>query len=140
MSDSHGTLGILSTTDNQHICLTLELPDRDNKRGLSRIPDGIYTVQYITQSASGKYTDCYHVMDVPGRSGILFHAGNWAGDSKLGYKTDSLGCILPGETMEFWSGQRAVSNSRKSLTRLHEFTGKQAFELEIINNATFNIN
>lgn len=109
-------------------CWTLELPWRDNRQCVSRIPAGTYTVQPHHSSRFGK---CLHVLDVPDRSEILFHAGNWAGDVSLGYRSDSEGCILVGEDLgEIW-GQRAVMNSRRARTGLLRAFPKP-FQLEIV--------
>ena len=72
-------------------CYTLELPDLNND-GIegneirkSCIPEGVYPV---TIENHRKFGWCYRVHNVPGRSGILIHAGTH-------YK-HTLGCILPG--------------------------------------------
>ncbi len=59
---------------------TLELPWLDNRRNVSCIPEGVYNVSVHPRGLS--------VENVPNRSGILFHVGN--------YTKNTRGCILPG--------------------------------------------
>jgi len=107
---SRYTLGVLFT--NSGIFYTMEPPWRDNKRNISCIPPGEYDFVYMPKSYSGKYRDCYHVKDVPGRSEILIHSGNTADQTK--------GCILPGKKIGFLSGIRAVLNSKSALKQINQ--------------------
>ena len=65
--------------------MTLERPWRDNKRGISAIPDGSYVVK---RTVTPKHNKTFEVTDVPGRTAILIHTGN--------SETDVEGCILVG--------------------------------------------
>lgn len=135
-SGDDGTFGVVTdTTDTtgKKVCEMAELPDRDNARGLSRIPAGNYLVGYLAASASGRYRDVYHLKAVPGRSGILIHKGNFVGDKKKGLKTDSWGCLLPCVRVGDLYGQRAGLGSGVALDQLHEVTGRRPFYLEVIN-------
>lgn len=139
LSDDEGTLGTLFH-GNREICLIAELPWRDNRSNLSHIPPGpmrvgTYLVKYLERSASGKYRDVYHVQGVPGRGGILTHAGNFTGDTTKGLRADSWGCLLPGKRAGRLGGQRAVLASRGALADIHAITNRQSFELEIIDHA-----
>lgn len=67
------------------ICMTLEEEWQNNARNISCIPEGSYICKRITRP-SGQVT--FQVMDVPGRSAILFHPGNT--------EEDTQGCILTG--------------------------------------------
>ena len=54
---------------------SLELAYLDNAKNISCIKPGEYTaVRYN----SAKHGVCYHLKDVPGRSAILIHVGNYA--------------------------------------------------------------
>ena len=64
---------------------TLELPWKDNKPGISCIPTGEYLAKV---HAAPKFEWCLWLQNVPGRSEILIHSGN--------YTSQILGCILPG--------------------------------------------
>lgn len=131
--DTEGTLGLLVAGGGE-VCLVGELPWRENAPNKSCIPAGRYRVLHLPRSASGKYRDVYHVQDVPGRAGILIHAGNFTGDTTQGLRSDSWGCLLPGTRLGRLSGQRAVLASRAALGKLHEVTGRRAFHLEIIDH------
>ena len=111
---------------------TAELPDRGNAKNRSCIPAGTYTAKHLPKSASGKYRDVYHLQSVPGRSGILIHAGNYAGDRQLGFKTDTYGCILVGTYIGVLGDQKAILSSRKALSTLRQEMGDKDFKLTII--------
>jgi hypothetical protein len=94
-----GTLGILKI-DKQLFCCTLEPPDRLNERNRSNIDPQ----QYIcTPYASSRHGETWKVDNVPGRSGILFHAGNVVDHTE--------GCILLGDKFGKLNAHRAVLNS-----------------------------
>ncbi|MEW8508938.1 MAG: DUF5675 family protein [Candidatus Thiodiazotropha sp.] len=135
-SSPQGTFGRLVLPGGAEI-RTTELPWRDNARSKSCIPSGVYQVRYLAKSASGKYRDVYHVEGVSGRSGILIHAGNFAGDRELGYRSHSWGCILPALRVGYLKSgedqfQRAGLASRAGLGRLHDAVERGDFELEVI--------
>ena len=73
----------------EFIAHTLELAWRDNEKSVSCIPSGEYKcrVRLERESATRGYVHLL-VQDVPNRSYILFHRGN--------YPSDSRGCILTG--------------------------------------------
>lgn len=110
----------------------MELPDRNNTPNRSRILPGLYLCKYLPRSASGKYKDVYHVTQVSGRSGILQHPGNVAGDTTKGYKSHSWGCQLPALRLGKLYNQLAGLGSRAALRKLHAVTGRQDFYLEVI--------
>jgi hypothetical protein len=86
--DKTRTLGYLMILeDHMEVCrlAILELPDRDNRRNISRIPSGIYK---ITPDHLDRLGYCVRVHAVPGRSEILIHSGN--------YPRHSRGCLLAG--------------------------------------------
>lgn len=65
---------------------TLELPNKHNQRNVSSIPTGEYNAERITRGSNGKGVILLH--NVPGRSSILIHLGNFYSDIE--------GCILVG--------------------------------------------
>jgi len=71
----------------------------------------VYDVQL---RISPKYGPVFHVIDVEGRSWILTHSGNWAGDVDKGYHSHSEGCLLFGVSRGTMQGQLAVFNSRST--------------------------
>ena len=129
-SDDEGTLGLLMA-GGLHVCVIGELPWRDNRPNRSCIPLGAYRCEYLARSGSGKYRDVYHVTGVDSRSGVLIHKGNLSGDVERGYRSDVLGCLLPGSRVGRLMGQRAVLASAGALERIHSIVGRQSFDLEI---------
>lgn len=125
---THGTLGSAYHND-ERLCWSLELPGRENKPDYSRIPAGTYTCEW---HKSPRFGWTYHVQAVPGRSFILIHAGNLAGDRERGLLTHTHGCILFGNRIGVLSGQLAVLESRTAVRRFSERLEKQSFILEII--------
>jgi hypothetical protein len=71
--------------------VTLELAWKDNAHNISCIPEGEYLVLKMPPTAKRKY-EYFWVQDVPDRSSILWHPGN--------YTHDILGCCLPGEELK----------------------------------------
>jgi hypothetical protein len=128
LTDDQGTIGIFSVPALGWSCFVNELPDRDNRSNLSRIPAGDYTVS-IRQSP--KYGLIFHVKDVKGRSWILFHSGNYAGDILKGWKTHSKGCILLGRKVGVLGRQRVVLNSRSTLAKFMDMMDNETFKLKI---------
>lgn len=103
-----GTLGVMSIDDIPHFT-TLELPWRFNERGMSSIPTGIYEGEKII---SQKYGETVRIKDVPGRSGILFHAGN--------YTHHTRGCVLVGTGFFNKKDDFMITNSREAMRRFRE--------------------
>jgi hypothetical protein len=93
--ETAGGLYIFEGYDVLFHCFMIELPlfrvpMRLNWQKIDCIPGGmIYTVKK-TYRLSG--APCFQVMDVPGRTAVLWHIGNYA----TGKKIDTEGCQLPG--------------------------------------------
>lgn len=88
-SDDKQTLGIVAVYQNNiklFECVSLELPDLNNQRNLSRIPQGKYLCK---KRSSPKYGLHFELQEVPNRSLILIHAGNTKDHTK--------GCLLFGK-------------------------------------------
>jgi hypothetical protein len=122
-----GTLGLL--TGPGLALFTIELPWRYNQKSISHIPPGSYACK-LYYSPSRKQ-NLYLLADVPSRSGVLIHAGNWAGDIALGFRSNSQGCILLGTARGTADGQLAVLNSAAAMRVFHERTGGEPFTLVI---------
>lgn len=117
------TSGILyiQTRNLRWSCRTLELPWRDNQPQISCIPKGTYTCRRILSPTFG---ETYQVCDVPGRSGILFHAGNTAKDTH--------GCILLGAGYEITGDYYYIESSRAAMKSFRQMlSGIDEFQLEI---------
>lgn len=124
------TLGYLVALEDGEVRLkvrTLELPNNGNQKSSSCIPEGKYEVHKIH---SMKFGNCFQVMDVPDRTGILFHAGNYA---SLTEKTDTSGCILPGLTFADMNGDGTIDiiQSTVALNKMLEVLPDK-FELIIV--------
>ncbi len=111
----------------------LEPPWRGNRRNRSCIPAGEYLV---VPYRSPRFGRCLLVTGVEGRSHILFHSGNVAGDTEAGWQTHSRGCLLPGTRRGRlklggqW--QRAVLASRPAVRRLLAWAAERPFVLRIV--------
>jgi hypothetical protein len=104
------------------------LPWRDNRRQVSCIPAGSYDVMpYL----SPRFGWVYLLTNVFGRSSILTHWGNYAGDVALGWRTHSNGCVITGTTRGVMDGQRAVLGSLPAFRRLFDTIGRQPWRLQI---------
>lgn len=120
-----GTFGKL--TAGVFYCYTLELADHGNKPGESCIPAGVYR---CVMRDSPKFGKCYEVKDVPGRTDILLHRGNFAADEGFG-KSDIDGCILLGNAIGEIGGQRALLSSKDAMARFQNEMDGEPFELTI---------
>jgi hypothetical protein len=105
--------------DGERLCYCLELPDRENRRNVSRIPAGQYVCKRVR---SARFGETFEITNVPGRSGILFHVGN--------FPTDTHGCILLG--MGKPEGKNFISESSLAVSLFNEkLAGVDSFFLEI---------
>ena len=80
-----GTFGVLMR-DKMPLCVTLERPWKNNKARESCIPAGLYQVH---PHSGAKFKNVWEIV-VPGRTAILFHAGNTL--------QDTTGCVLVGRS------------------------------------------
>lgn len=128
MRSDQGTRGQLFS-NNGFACHSLELPWRNNQRNISCIPPG----EYLTEiRLSQKFGKVYHLKDVPDRTYILIHSGNWAGDISKGFNTHVNGCILLGQKSGILANQWAVLNSRVNIRRFMDHMDDKPFVLRIL--------
>jgi hypothetical protein len=130
-SGDQGTFGRMSF--GGQTVYTVELPWRDNRQQRSCIPEGEYVCSLVN---SPKFGRVYGVANVPGRSHVLIHAANVAGDVEMGWQSQLHGCIAPVErlgSMRIPDGrmQQAGLVSRPALRKLMEWAGGNPFLLEI---------
>lgn len=111
------TYGILAK-DLIPICLTLELPWINNKPEVSCVPAGVYR---CLPHNSAAHPGTWELQNVPNRSDILIHTGNFAKDSK--------GCILVGQI--FGATQPAILQSQAALVMLRNML-PPVFDLQIV--------
>ena len=108
-SDDKQTLGKMFCCNTT--IYTLELADKNNQRRVSCIPYGTY---FAKPHYSEKYKHCFWLQDVPERSEILIHSGN--------FHSNTLGCILVGMAVADINHDSYldVISSRKALNKLVE--------------------
>lgn len=128
------TLGTLQVEGSDVIFTTAELAFIDNKPNVSCIPCGEYE---LVRRWSKKHGHHLMLLNVPNRSYILIHSGNFA--SSFG-KSDSKGCILLGEGFADIDsdGLLDVTDSKKSLKKLMDLVGdKEPLILKIWSEKMF---
>ena len=96
-----GSLNFIWSMPSSHL-YTLELPYRDNERNVSAIPSGEYRMRFREPTTRFPYAHM-KIDRVEGRSGILFHRGN--------YPHETRGCILIGDDAA--TDKPVIFNSRK---------------------------
>lgn len=128
--DATQTLGfVLVTGDNDepvYADISLERGWRDNKRNVSCIPEGMYTLK---KEWSPRFKmDLWEIYGVEGRSECKFHAAN--------YWHDLNGCIAPGIAVKDIDrdGRLDVTSSRASLERFHAAMGDDKEAILIVKN------
>lgn len=117
---TQGTLKVYDEDSDEPVfeCKTLELPDRDNQQQISCIPEGTYDV---LPRYSEKYKNHLHVTDVPNRSLILIHWGNYAGSiNPMTGHSDIKGCILVGKSFADIDGDgiKDITSSKSTFNTL----------------------
>ena len=118
-SKDQGTFGVL--VDEYPICVTLELPWKDNQHDKSCIPAGTYICNRVQSQHFG---DVFQVENVAGRTEVLIHRGNTIGDIK--------GCIILGTSFGNISGVSAILQSGDAFKMfMDRLTGMNSFRLTI---------
>jgi len=109
------------TIEFNYACL--ELPWLDNTRRISCIAAGKYKVK---KRWSPRFKNHFHIQNVPGRSYILMHSGN--------FNHNTLGCQLPGASHTDINndGFLDVTRSKKTMKALWKILPKKFF-ITIIN-------
>ena len=114
---SQGVNGIIFF-NGVRICNTIELPWKNNLRGISCIPEGSYS---ISKRRSRKYGLHLWIRNVPGRELILIHPANNA-------IRELRGCIAPVSEI---TGPGKGILSRKAMRKLLELVRKEK-EIQLI--------
>ena len=112
-----GTVGRVLAGDWE--CYSIERPWLNNRPNVSCIPEGDYTCQPFS---GNRFKDVVQIMDVPGRTFILFHAANWPHEVE--------GCIGVGNYFVSDARNPAVYNSKDTLAEFFDVAGKE-FHLTI---------
>lgn len=118
-----GTFGAFGF-DAVPFCVTLEPPDKNNKRSISNIPGPQH---YLCKRIMSRWGETFIVENVEDRDGILFHPGNFVEQTE--------GCILLGETWWKFTGatsRRGVKNSGNTFKRfMRRLAGEDKFLLTV---------
>ena len=123
---SAGTSGCLLSDTNEELCKSLELPWRENAKGISCIPAGHYTAK--RRFSPEHHRDVFEIEQVPNRENIEIHHGNTVKDTK--------GCILVGMRFGKLGGMPAVLDSDVAFEKLMAaLQGIDSFPIQIIDVA-----
>lgn len=115
--------GVLIGPGNRAFAVTLELPWRDNKTGISSIPQGTYTCRRVK---SPKFGWTFEITNVPGRKHVLFHPANWVKQLR--------GCVAVGHGFDFFGGDDGITKSQKEFDEFMALQeGVDEFQLTVIN-------
>ena len=131
-STNEGTFGYVIS---QHgIWNSLELPDRANQTNISSIPKGEYMCKIRFSPHFKRNT--FHLQNVEGRTYILMHSANFAGDIQKGFQSHLNGCISLGKKTgafknKFGNKQKAILSSRKAVREFNESMDNKSFKLII---------
>ena len=103
---------------------TLELPDNNHDRNISRIPEGTYNCAYSYSPHFNKGT--YEILNVPDRSNIRIHSAN--------YFNELRGCIAIGKNLYDMNrdGELDLTESRKAIEEFETVLQKKPFKLKIM--------
>lgn len=114
------TLGRLTLPDGVRL-YTVERPWIENRPSISCIPEGEYECA-PRRFFRGGY-EAAEVLNVPGRSHILFHVGNWARDVE--------GCIAVVSELGCVNGEIGGSRSKPAFAEFMRQVGGAPFALTI---------
>lgn len=114
-----GTYGKLKFPTGE-VFYTVERPWLDNTPSLSCIPEDTYALglrysPVVNKTSGGEFKEGWEVLDVPDRTYIMLHPGNWP--------TDTQGCIAVGDKLVVMHRSQndwlpAVSNSRSTFKKV----------------------
>ena len=113
------TFGVL-INGNIPFAVTLEPAWEDNKKGISCIPSGPYSCKRVK---SPRFGDTFEILDVEGRTHILFHKGN--------SERNTQGCVLIAEEFGKLNGKAAVLASGRGFTEFMSIL-KEIDEFDLI--------
>ena len=102
------TIGRISC--NGFECFTLELPWRNNEQNISCYPSGVY--EYKKRYSSSKKCEVIELINVPNRTYIQVHAGN--------FTHQILGCTLVGDSIVYLDADLIpdIGNSARQMVKL----------------------
>lgn len=114
------TLGVIEFGNQR--AYTLELPWKGNVANKSCIPTGVYYAKHRNSPSNG---DVIELQNVPERSYIQIHSGNYTSQIK--------GCILVGDSIRDINGDSIpdVTNSKATLKKFLEWAGDDVILIKI---------
>lgn len=122
-----GILGHLYDAEGNQVACTMEhsyngLPKL--KAGTYRCARGMHKLEDKPGQPPRNPFETFEIMDVPHCTGILFHPGNWQGDSR--------GCVLVGRTHTTSAEGCMITNSRVTFNRfMLDLEGVESFTLTV---------
>lgn len=117
--------------ERQFSCKTLELPWLDNQKYVSCIPTGFYRAR---KHISPTFGESIWILDVPGRSEILIHFGNYAGSKNPNTgRPDTKGCVLVGKAFVDidGDGKLDVTASKSTMGQLYNLITNKNFYITV---------
>lgn len=121
VESDEGTFGVLKINEVP-VCVTLEPKDEENATNISSIPAQQYICKRVV---TPKHGECFEVMNVPGRTSVLFHKGNVSGHTQ--------GCIILGQKFGSLSGVKAVLSSKNAFYEfMFQLENHNEFHLTIV--------
>lgn len=124
--ETRSTMFLMDGEKKLFECKAIELPNLNNQKEISCIPEGSYDV---TKIVSDKFGKSFLLQNVPNRTAVMIHKGNYA----TGKQVDTHGCILPGMLFTDLNkdGELDVADSTTAMTKLLELCPDK-FKLVII--------
>lgn len=106
------TIGTLQVGDK--IFYTMERPWQKNQRSVSCIPEGVYSFipHGWEENTQVKFKKVWKLRNVPNRSDILIHVGN--------FPEDTYGCILVGTGVKLTEDSAMITNSKDAIEYLRK--------------------
>ena len=135
---AEGTFGKFFTPEQGFHCGELPWEDMDGNgfgdNNTSRINPGEYIVEWVDSPSRGH--KIYQLKDVPRRTAVQIHSGNFCGSLKKGFKSDVLGCIILGNRKEregdpLGHGQMMVCDSKSAVSKFEAEMAGESFKLVI---------
>lgn len=122
-----GIFGSLKDPDGNELAVTLEHAyiDPNSHNPIPKLRDGTYRcVLGIHQlSHSRGNLETFEITNVPGHTGILFHAGNRMDDSH--------GCVLLGRSIVDIGGMKGITASRLTFQHFLDAQSGDEFQLTV---------
>ncbi|UTV99856.1 hypothetical protein KDW99_01520 [Marinomonas rhizomae] len=123
---ANATRGVLTISGKAGSWYVLEPsgPDSAEEGSDQRIPAGSYR---IAPYSSPKYPNAFELKDVPGRTYILIHPGN--------FHSNTEGCLMPGKVKMMDGADLAVGSSRNAFNDIKaHLNGTSRITIDITNS------